>query len=70
MKTYTIYRTYNGLRYGSCDTYTPVRRGGKPVTFKTKREAEKWIEDNPVKTTAPVARVTKLGARLKGQSIE
>jgi len=56
MKTYTVYRTYNGIRPGhDTDNYIPVRRGGKPVEFKTKKEAKKWVEDNPVRSTARVA---------------
>jgi len=55
MKTFTVYRTHNGLGYGhDTDNYIPVRRGGKSVTFRTKPEAEKWIEDNPVKSTAEI----------------
>ena len=45
---YTVYRVSNPFNVH----YKPVIRKGQPVSFKTKKEAQKWLDENPPKTVA------------------
>jgi len=45
---YTLYRISDQFHV----RYKPVLRNGKPITFKTQKEGDKWLLLNPIKTTA------------------
>jgi hypothetical protein len=66
MKTWTVYRVENENACGGA-RYKPVLRSGKPVTFKKKPMAEKWLVENPPKTTAKPAPTFEVRRTIKGQ---
>lgn len=47
---YGVYRISNSFYVN----YTPVIRDGKPVQFKTEKEANTWLKENPPKSTARI----------------
>lgn len=61
MKTFTVYRVPHPFYV----TYKPVIRKGKPVTFKLKVDAEKWLLENPYKGTARPAPTFEVRRTIK-----
>lgn len=51
--TYTVYRVRTNIMF-HFDTYKPVIRNGKPVTFELEADADQWLIDNPPKSNAEI----------------